>query len=284
MAVRVLKLSGGVLHVHGNVTTKSKVPVPKTFISSSSGTAVGDKDLKETTKSTIYTRTSLTSDIIQHGCPSDCEDVPNKSTSFFSSSSPLSLSKSCKSTICECKSKCDPFELNTINSINASAFPEHSILSHDKNPCTTSNVTEDDTIGEIKTKTENEFSELSPDKNLYPDNASDKSKTKTRTESECIYKCQSQIPDYESSSDLNFLNCYLASKDNYVDSVFNSNKAVASPASISWAFQVAHKILNLANEIKGGRWTAKILHIEKVKSYAPHVDHVVVDLEVRLYR
>ncbi|XP_035698037.1 tRNA wybutosine-synthesizing protein 2 homolog [Branchiostoma floridae] len=48
-----------------------------------------------------------------------------------------------------------------------------------------------------------------------------------------------------------------------------------------WADRVANDIQRLLSEMQGGTWQTRVLHIEHVKSYAPHVDHLVVDLECR---
>ncbi|XP_038052682.1 tRNA wybutosine-synthesizing protein 2 homolog [Patiria miniata] len=46
----------------------------------------------------------------------------------------------------------------------------------------------------------------------------------------------------------------------------------------SWAQSTARKIQELLAEIQGGRWTTEVTHVEHVKSYAPHVDHIVADI------
>lgn len=61
-----------------------------------------------------------------------------------------------------------------------------------------------------------------------------------------------------------------------------------SMRELSWrscADEVASKIssilINTHRLTDGKHWTVTIRHIECVKSYAPHVDHIVVDLECR---
>ncbi|NWX81502.1 TYW2 protein, partial [Nothoprocta ornata] len=49
----------------------------------------------------------------------------------------------------------------------------------------------------------------------------------------------------------------------------------------SWAEAAAGRIRALLEELHGRPWSTSILHIEAVKSYAPHVHHVVLDLECR---
>ena len=62
----------------------------------------------------------------------------------------------------------------------------------------------------------------------------------------------------------------------------------SSSIELAWCFwseEVASKIAALLPEVyplsEESRWVVSIRHIEHVKSYAPHVDHIVVDLECR---
>ncbi|NXV77272.1 TYW2 protein, partial [Atlantisia rogersi] len=48
-----------------------------------------------------------------------------------------------------------------------------------------------------------------------------------------------------------------------------------------WAETTAARIQGLLAELHGQPWHTSILHIEAVKSYAPHVHHLVLDLECR---
>ncbi|NXG67305.1 TYW2 protein, partial [Hemiprocne comata] len=48
-----------------------------------------------------------------------------------------------------------------------------------------------------------------------------------------------------------------------------------------WAEATATQIRGLLTELHGQPWRTSILHIEAVKSYAPHVHHLVLDLECR---
>lgn len=48
-----------------------------------------------------------------------------------------------------------------------------------------------------------------------------------------------------------------------------------------WAEATAARIQALLAELHGQQWCTSILHIEAVKSYAPHVHHLVLDLECR---
>ncbi|NWV64893.1 TYW2 protein, partial [Malurus elegans] len=48
-----------------------------------------------------------------------------------------------------------------------------------------------------------------------------------------------------------------------------------------WAEGTAARIRALLAELHGRPWRTSILHIEAVKSYAPHVHHLVLDLECR---
>ncbi|NWX30054.1 TYW2 protein, partial [Notiomystis cincta] len=48
-----------------------------------------------------------------------------------------------------------------------------------------------------------------------------------------------------------------------------------------WAEDTATRIQGLLAELHGRPWRTSILHVEAVKSYAPHVHHLVLDLECR---
>lgn len=48
---------------------------------------------------------------------------------------------------------------------------------------------------------------------------------------------------------------------------------------LPWATGVSVNIMNILREVHGGDWNTQILHIEHIKSYAPFVDHVVLDLK-----
>ncbi|KAL0974108.1 hypothetical protein UPYG_G00215460 [Umbra pygmaea] len=48
-----------------------------------------------------------------------------------------------------------------------------------------------------------------------------------------------------------------------------------------WAKDTAARIASLLQDINGALWTTDIKHIEHVKSYAPHIHHIVLDLDCR---
>ena len=59
------------------------------------------------------------------------------------------------------------------------------------------------------------------------------------------------------------------------------NKKV-KPEWVDWAKYVAQSLLqHLKKSHDNNNWNVQIQHIEHVKSYAPHIDHVVVDVECR---
>ncbi|XP_051276794.1 tRNA wybutosine-synthesizing protein 2 homolog isoform X2 [Dicentrarchus labrax] len=49
----------------------------------------------------------------------------------------------------------------------------------------------------------------------------------------------------------------------------------------SWAKDTANHITSLLKDVTGALWKTNIRHIEHVKSYAPHIHHIVLDLECR---
>ncbi|XP_051927109.1 tRNA wybutosine-synthesizing protein 2 homolog [Hippocampus zosterae] len=60
-----------------------------------------------------------------------------------------------------------------------------------------------------------------------------------------------------------------------------SGKRADREAWQAWAHAVANRIACLLKKLTATTWTTNIQHIEHVKSYAPHVHHVVLDLECR---
>lgn len=67
--------------------------------------------------------------------------------------------------------------------------------------------------------------------------------------------------------------------DDADDSV--SGKRADREAWQAWADATANRIACLLKKLTATTWTTSIQHIEHVKSYAPHVHHVVLDLECR---
>ncbi|XP_038604025.1 tRNA wybutosine-synthesizing protein 2 homolog isoform X2 [Tachyglossus aculeatus] len=57
--------------------------------------------------------------------------------------------------------------------------------------------------------------------------------------------------------------------------------AAPKPEWRRWAETTEAQIGILLEQLHGKPWRTRILHIEPVKSYAPHVDHVVLDLDCR---
>ena len=48
-----------------------------------------------------------------------------------------------------------------------------------------------------------------------------------------------------------------------------------------WTEYAMSKIRQLLTKVKGNEWTVEFLHLEHVKSYGPHVDHLVLDLNCK---
>ncbi|KAE8583818.1 hypothetical protein XENTR_v10020702 [Xenopus tropicalis] len=49
----------------------------------------------------------------------------------------------------------------------------------------------------------------------------------------------------------------------------------------NWAELVEKEISAMLEQVDGKKWQTRTLRLEKIKSYAPHVDHVVLDLDCR---
>lgn len=57
--------------------------------------------------------------------------------------------------------------------------------------------------------------------------------------------------------------------------------AATKPEWQRWAQHAETRIAGFLQQLHGKLWRTRILHIQPVKSYAPHVDHIVLDLECR---
>lgn len=65
------------------------------------------------------------------------------------------------------------------------------------------------------------------------------------------------------------------------DSRRKLRSAAIKPEWHRWAESAETRIVALLQQVHGKPWKTQILHIQPVKSYAPHVDHIVLDLECR---
>ncbi|NXN09362.1 TYW2 protein, partial [Indicator maculatus] len=70
-------------------------------------------------------------------------------------------------------------------------------------------------------------------------------------------------------------------QDSMEDSGKETLRARIRPEWQRWAEATAARIQELLVQLHGQLWCTSILHIEPVKSYAPHVHHLVLDLECR---
>lgn len=66
-----------------------------------------------------------------------------------------------------------------------------------------------------------------------------------------------------------------------MEQIPSSNKKI-KPEWLDWACYVAESLLwHLTKSQENRNWNVHIQHIEHVKSYAPHIDHLVLDVECR---
>lgn len=56
---------------------------------------------------------------------------------------------------------------------------------------------------------------------------------------------------------------------------------VAKPAWHAWADTACDTLRCHLSDMQRCDWSVSVIHIEHVKSYAPHIDHIVVDIECR---
>ncbi|KAJ9584049.1 hypothetical protein L9F63_021606 [Diploptera punctata] len=101
--------------------------------------------------------------------------------------------------------------------------------------------------------------------------------TENRTKSRIYGTCKSG--NGEGSNCKNVTSCVL--KDNSCRKI---NRVVYTDVSNKkeewklWSESAARDIQHILQKVKGGNWEVRILKLNHVKSYAPHVDHLVLDL------
>ena len=59
---------------------------------------------------------------------------------------------------------------------------------------------------------------------------------------------------------------------------WSCDKKRLKSAWIDWSQYVAHSLYSILFEMHKKEWTCTVSHVEHVKSYAPHIDHLVVDI------
>lgn len=71
----------------------------------------------------------------------------------------------------------------------------------------------------------------------------------------------------------------FSANDNAAQSL--SRKTADRQVWQAWADDTVNQITSLLKEVTSSQWITSIQHIEHIKSYAPHVNHIVLDLECR---
>ncbi|XP_072287602.1 tRNA wybutosine-synthesizing protein 2 homolog [Pyxicephalus adspersus] len=77
------------------------------------------------------------------------------------------------------------------------------------------------------------------------------------------------------------VNCFLDKQELYAKDTEEKPCSWRTLAWRKWAESAEVKIQSILAEVHGTLWQTKIVQVKKVKSYAPHVDHVVLDLDCR---
>ena len=56
--------------------------------------------------------------------------------------------------------------------------------------------------------------------------------------------------------------------------------AIDNPSWLQWVYETAKEIWDLLEAVRGDdqKWQLRVNHLEKVKQFSPHVDHLVLDL------
>ena len=109
----------------------------------------------------------------------------------------------------------------------------------------------------------------------------------TYYENPLILNLMTGTGDSLNAPELNTTTKHKTSTGSHTYLLSESQSSFKQAVWLSWAKDVSSKILLLlkthspCDKCEQQCWMVTIQHVEHVKSYAPHVDHIVVDLECR---
>ncbi|XP_078695660.1 tRNA wybutosine-synthesizing protein 2 homolog [Branchiostoma floridae x Branchiostoma belcheri] len=225
--------TGGILHIHENVTTFPK--------KGSGSHKTGTQETMATTKSTTSNTCNLKQDSDQHVCTD------------FEKDSHKSKGASCQHTNLYSCSKIE----NLLDKFSGNQHLQKGV--NESQRCSDKCK---HACHEVCCRKEKQAGTSSSDS--YEDLQSNEQNTQ------------------EGNAEKTDASCSPASQDRQTQKTDVKTRATSVKEEWNcWAESVADNVQSMLMEIQGGTWQTKILHIEHVKSYAPHVDHLVVDLECR---
>ncbi|CAG5116343.1 unnamed protein product [Candidula unifasciata] len=279
VAVRVLKLSGGILHIHGNVTAFSD----RKAMDGKTSDFIGDKfqqiDVSENrcckldaSRQRAKENVLITDDNIrnlscfyQEGTAMNTAELDQKIRNNAQENRNNSL-ESCK-------------DLKTNSGISylsgsflcgegdvSSQPEEHTLYLPCENSLDMDQRWRQTSSQSITSNFDCEFTMVAVDsrKNV---NLEDSRKEHDMNSKDTCQSVQHTCTDY-TDKELDQINQ-------------NRNETNVLLACEQWSQYVQRQIKSLLETKKGGSWAVTKLHLEIVKSYAPHIVHVVLDLECR---
>ena len=63
--------------------------------------------------------------------------------------------------------------------------------------------------------------------------------------------------------------------------LWKCDKSKLKPAWVEWTEKVANSLHSILLDLHKTEWTCSVLHVEHVKSYAPHINHMVADIHCK---
>ena len=63
--------------------------------------------------------------------------------------------------------------------------------------------------------------------------------------------------------------------------LWKCDKNKLKPAWVEWTEKVANSFHSILLDLHRTEWTCSVLHVEHVKSYAPHINHMVADIQCK---
>ncbi|BFZ04135.1 hypothetical protein BsWGS_07174 [Bradybaena similaris] len=289
VAVQVLTLSGGILHVHGNVTTfhrrralddKTEDLRDELQHSDTMNASVSEKDRWQTSQQTgkenaltSYNGNGDHSFFCLQGVAMDTavldqnirDDVRGNESSFLESCMGLrensGISDHSDSVLCDVSTQQKDHDTHQ----------PHECLQHMSQKCrqiSAQTVTSQVTYECGHVASDPRKSAHSEDRaEGYNMNSEDSAEEYNMNSED---SCQGRLHTYADNT-----------SDNGLDKVGQNRKGKNVLACEKWSLFVQKQIKSLLEAKKGGAWAVTVLHLEIVKSYAPHIVHAVLDLECR---
>ena len=96
---------------------------------------------------------------------------------------------------------------------------------------------------------------------------------------QCVQQSESNAPiEIEDKSSVQHSETVLCTG---IYCLWKCDKSKLKPAWVEWTEKVTNSIHSILLDLHKTQWTCSVLHVEHVKSYAPHISHMVADIHCK---